>query len=159
MREPLLIIDSSHNLPGMETLSAEMDELGGGGPLDIVLGVMKDKGWEPMVDRLLPFARRFIIVEADVERSMPAPELELGVKERIGMAGTGEGPRLAQAPEVICSPDVGGAMRRILEDREGRYLVTGSTYLAGEVMSHLLSMGVMDRSELGLPVQADPLLQ
>ena len=158
---PLLVIDGSHNPPGMRSLAAALPDVFGPERFDVVFGVMGDKDLKGILVHLHSFARSITAVAPNVKRSLPAGDLELRIRDwRSSRAGEGRNasPLGHALPAVRSSADLRGELERILEDRNGRYLVTGSIFLAGEVMGCLMDMGAATAMGLGLPPQGEAIV-
>lgn len=96
---PLFIIDGGHNPPAVEATARSLKEVYPGQKFVFVLGVMRDKDVDGILERLLPLAERFVCVAPPVPRALAAAELaakvrRLGVEAETAMSVT-EGARLA----------------------------------------------------------------
>ncbi|MGF1618037.1 MAG: bifunctional folylpolyglutamate synthase/dihydrofolate synthase [Acidimicrobiia bacterium] len=123
---PLVLIDGAHNADGVTTL---VDSLGAEYPSvkwHIVLGVMRDKNIDAMIEDLAPIASGFVVTAARSERATPPLDLAERVEAVVDVP-------------VLVAEDAGYAvdMARAEAGAEGNVLVTGSLYLVGEVRSHL----------------------
>jgi dihydrofolate synthase/folylpolyglutamate synthase len=151
--DPVMMVDGSHNAPGVGALALELDPGLDGERYTVILGIMEDKDWRPMVDPLIAIARRIITVTVGVERSMASEDLRDRVVRRVGDLG------LSRAVTVISLPDVSTALELVAEEEgRGPYLVTGSIFLAGEVLGLTIANGVAGPEELGLPARGPSIL-
>jgi dihydrofolate synthase/folylpolyglutamate synthase len=141
--EPLLMVDGSHNAAGLSTLAEELSTRHGEKAFDVIVGVMEDKDWVPMVRELLPLGRRFAAVTVDVERTLGGEELG----RKLGELAGGDAVQVMSVEEALDRALAG----------PGPTVVTGSIYLAGEVLGVLRNRGAADPEKLGLPRAADPL--
>ena len=74
-RNPVFLLDGSHNPHGMAATVESLKELFPGQKFVFLLSVMADKDYRPMLESLLPLADRFFTVTADTPRALPAEEL------------------------------------------------------------------------------------
>ena len=120
-RDPVLILDGSHNPEGVLTTVDVLDGLGIT-PLTYVVAFMDDKDAEGMIRALGPSASKIIVTEVDTSRSMKTAELATLVRSLY------EGP--VEAVESSAE-----AMERALRTAEGKGVcVIGSFYLAGDAL-------------------------
>lgn len=68
-RDPLVIVDAAHNVDGIRILVEELDGLVGGGSIHLLFGVLGDKRWEEMVDRIAPRVASATVARVPVGRS------------------------------------------------------------------------------------------
>jgi dihydrofolate synthase / folylpolyglutamate synthase len=118
-----LLLDGAHNLAGVASLEHSLTRYYPGVPMTLVLGILEDKDWPPMVDVLAPLARRILCVPVRSERSA-SPE---GLAEACRQSN----PR---AQVQVCG-SVQEALAHSVAD--AFTLVAGSLYLVGEVMELL----------------------
>ncbi len=118
-RQPLVLLDVSHNPPGFRTTLSFLRELFPRASFKIILGLAKDKDSRSIVDILIGEAKEIALVEWFSERGLPA---------RV----------LAQAfarhnVSTTLFPDVATAYRTMREHLTSRevLLIIGSHYLAG----------------------------
>ncbi len=122
---PEMVIDVAHNPAGAWALRAALSERYEDRPLIFVFGAMRDKAIAEMTEILFPLAERVIATRPQNPR-----------------AASGEEIRLAAArthTEIELAEDVGDALRRAraLAPQQSVVVITGSIYLAGEVMHSL----------------------
>lgn len=72
-REPLMICDTGHNVAGMEAIVNQLSQYQFD-QLWLILGMVQDKNIEEVLD-ILPKGARYIFVQADIPRALPASEL------------------------------------------------------------------------------------
>lgn len=98
---PLFIIDGGHNPPAVEATVRSLAEVYPGRKFVFLMGVMRDKDVDGIVERLLPLADRFVCVAPPVPRALAAAELAAKIRRRGVEAETAmsvaEGARLAMA--------------------------------------------------------------
>jgi len=126
---PEMVIDVAHNPAGAWALRAALSERYEDRPLIFVFGAMRDKAIAEMTEILFPLAERVIATRPQNPR-----------------AASGEEIRLAAArthTEIELAEDVGDALRRAraLAPQQSVVVITGSIYLAGEVMHSLEPAG------------------
>jgi dihydrofolate synthase/folylpolyglutamate synthase len=116
-----IVIDGAHNPAGARALVAYLHEAYGR-PLPMVVGAMRDKAVDALVDALSGAASRFIFTSVDSPRAAPAADLA-AVAARV-------------APHV---PAIAGgapmAALTDLVDGPGPVVVAGSLYLCGEILA------------------------
>jgi dihydrofolate synthase/folylpolyglutamate synthase len=119
--DPLVIVDGAHNEDGVRTLIDELPAIIGNRPLHLLFGVMRDKHWQPMVERLGPLVRSATIASVLPPR--------------------GEEPeRVAAQFRTHCPVEVVDDARRAMAavwqrtPRDAAILVTGSLFLIGAVL-------------------------
>lgn len=117
-----VLLDGAHNAAGADALAAYLGQCASQ-PLTLVFGVMKDKDFRGIAERLLPFADAVITVSPDNSRAIDASALADAVRPFAG-----ERPIIA-ARNAAAALD---AARRITP-ADGLIVVTGSLYLVGEV--------------------------
>ncbi|MCE5244985.1 MAG: bifunctional folylpolyglutamate synthase/dihydrofolate synthase [Desulfobacteraceae bacterium] len=120
-RQPLIVLDGAHNVPGAEALREALKRSFAYRRLHLVLGVMADKDIKGIFRRLLPLAETVIFTQPRYARAASAEELK-----RIA------GP---SAHDALVIPDPASAIERarLLAHPEDLICITGSLYFAGEV--------------------------
>jgi dihydrofolate synthase/folylpolyglutamate synthase len=73
--DPFIILDGAHNPSAVRTLKAFLQKGVGWRRLILVLGVLKDKTWKPMVRELAGISDRMILTAPDYERAADPQEL------------------------------------------------------------------------------------
>jgi dihydrofolate synthase / folylpolyglutamate synthase len=122
---PRVVLDGAHNPAGVAALVRELPGLAGGRPVHLVFGVLADKRWSEMVERLAPAVADVAVVPV-VERRSESP------------ARVGELFRRFVPTRIERSATT--AIERLLEDpryRDDVILVAGSLFLVGEARAHL----------------------
>jgi dihydrofolate synthase/folylpolyglutamate synthase len=120
-REPLVVLDGAHNLPGAEAAAATLEEgFAVAGERRLVVGVLGGRDPEELLRRLgAASAAEVVCCTPDSPRALPAEEL-------VGVV-TGLGGRARAVP------DVGRALLAALDHAgaDDAVLVTGSLYTVG----------------------------
>lgn len=126
VRSTPLLLDGAHNPEACSVLAKSLAEEFGGRKWVGVLGVMKDKDLESMVQHLAPHLDRVVATSVDYPRALSPRRIAQRVRERWELP-------------VVERKDPADAVReaRRLVGREGGVLVVGSLYLVGEVRTVL----------------------
>lgn len=118
-----VVLDAAHNPAGVEALVAALQTRYPNQRLALVLGILRDKDWATMCERLAPLAGRIATVPVGSERTADAAELARACR------------RAAPATEVVACDSLGAALERMAN--EPFVVVTGSSYLVGEALEWL----------------------
>src|SRR5437867_4307683 len=123
--KPTVIVDGTHNAPGVPTLSTSLRELFPREKPIFVLGVLEDKDLKAFADHLGPLASRLLIARPDTPRAYPPEEIARAFAAHV------------KDPLII--PKVSEAVDRAvsLAGPDGLVVITGSIYTAGEALAHL----------------------
>jgi len=124
-RSPTVIVDGTHNAPGVPALAISLRELFPERRFTFVLGILNDKDLRAFADHLGPLADRIIATRPQTPRAYGP--------EEIVAAFAGKSP----SAEIVAS--VADAFDRALGGAaaEDVVVVTGSIYTAGEALAHL----------------------
>lgn len=122
-RRPFVLLDGAHNAEGAQALAAALSVVFPDRRPVFVMGILREKPVERMLQALLPLGRAVVFTVPRSSRTPPMPPEELA--------------RLAGGliDEVATELDAGRAMERAWElaGPEGLVCVCGSLYLVGEV--------------------------
>lgn len=120
--EPLILMDSAHNLMGIQSLAAMLRDILSDRRLVLLFGLLQDKNYHAMANTIAPLADEIILTKPLNERAL-APET------------------LAALPcfsnkSVTTISDIGKAFDLALNrtEKQDCLCITGSLYLAGEVL-------------------------
>ena len=80
--EPVVIVDGSHNPPGMKATAESLKKHFPQQKIIFILGVMGDKELDAMIQYILPLAKEFITVTPDNKRAMKAEELAFYLQKK-----------------------------------------------------------------------------
>ncbi|MBL9171197.1 MAG: bifunctional folylpolyglutamate synthase/dihydrofolate synthase [Verrucomicrobiales bacterium] len=117
------ILDGAHNADGAQVLRDTLESEYPGQQAVFVLGVLKDKAWETMIEVLLPLMKRLVLVRVDSNRTATPDELEPFCRSR--------------APQLrIEKADTVAAALRSTRDAE-LSVIAGSLYLVGQALELL----------------------
>jgi dihydrofolate synthase / folylpolyglutamate synthase len=122
---PEMVIDVAHNPAGAWALRSALSEQYEGRPLIFVFGAMRDKAIAEMTEILFPLAERVIATRPENPRAASPEEIQRAAM-RTGV-------------EIETAESVQSAMERArtLAKSDTVIIVTGSIYLAGEVMGSI----------------------
>lgn len=118
---PLVILDGAHNPAGADALARELPGLARGRPIHLVFGVLADKRWGAMLERLEPLVADAVIVPVPERRSEDPARVAESLCTRLPTRTAASGTKAIDA---------------LLDDLAGRdevILVAGSLFLVGEV--------------------------
>ena len=125
--KPLFLFDGSHNMQGIDAACEAFAHYFGNEKLYLVTGVMADKAYDAMADKLLRFAKKVFTVTPDNPRALAAEELA-ALYRRKGVD--------AESFESVAD----AVSAALSEANEKGYAVAalGSLYMYGEVKAALL---------------------
>ena len=126
-RHPLLVLDGCHNPDGTAALAATLAEAGYDGNLVGVIGFLKDKNCEKMLENLSPCFDKVFTVAPDSPRAMTAEELEQAAKFHMDAEAAGS-----------VSDGIKQAVVWADENNLAGVVICGSLYLAAEARPILL---------------------
>ena len=124
-----VLLDAAHNVEGARALAAYLRRRHPERPA-LVLGVMRDKDVEGILDALLPAVSSVVATAADTARAIPASELAARI------AATGP------SVPVHAEPDPGAAVERALSSG-GTVCVAGSIFVVGAVRDGLKRRAIL----------------
>ena len=79
-KHPVFLVDGAHNPHGMAAAAESLQAIFPDQKLLLILGVLADKDYRSMLDRILPLARKVLCVTPDNPRALPAAELADAVR-------------------------------------------------------------------------------
>jgi dihydrofolate synthase/folylpolyglutamate synthase len=128
-REPLVLLDGAHNAAGIEVMIAEVRALAAGRRVRVLFGVMRDKGWESMLQALAGVANEIVLTRPRQPRSA-SPETLRGA---------------VSCPVRVCEDPV-EAYREVVATsaRDDIVVVAGSLFLGGDRMPLVDPMRIAD---------------
>ncbi len=120
---PQMVIDVAHNPAGSWALRSALSEQYESRPLIFVFGAMRDKAVAEMTEILFPLAERVIATRPQNPRAASPDEIQRAA--------------LRTGAEIETAESVQSAMERArtIANNDAVIVVTGSIYLAGEVMA------------------------
>lgn len=124
-REPYIVLDGGHNMQGIEVLTSSLKKYFPGKKIRIVCGMLKDKEYGKMIERLGEAASEFIAVRANSPRALSADELRSAIEE--------------SGKKAIAAGSIREGVDKALEvtKKEEVLVFCGSLYMIGEVRSIL----------------------
>ena len=110
-RKPLVIIDGAHNPEAAIVLKQALDEYFPGRPVTFIMGVLRDKDYQTMMEIVLPGCRKLTAVTTDSPKALPAADLADCAKyycKNVLISDTIEGAlseciKSALPDEIICA--------------------------------------------------------
>ncbi|WP_058485813.1 bifunctional folylpolyglutamate synthase/dihydrofolate synthase [Defluviitalea phaphyphila] len=130
-KSPIILLDGAHNKEGIEALVRTFDQYFPNKEINLLIGVLKDKPYELMLDKLLPYVKNIIITEPKSPRKLAVDELEKIVK-KYNMS-------------VFKDSDIHKAFNLAykLTYKDGILCCAGSLYLIGELKNILKERGML----------------
>ncbi|MDR2167737.1 MAG: bifunctional folylpolyglutamate synthase/dihydrofolate synthase [Clostridiales bacterium] len=119
---PMILLDGAHNLQGAMALAHNMETLFAGGDFTVILGILRDKDYQKIVNILTAPAKRIIFTKPSYDLKAVAPEnlaklLKSDNQEVFAVQSYAEALQLAYR----------------ITPTDGIILVTGSLYLVGDI--------------------------
>ncbi len=116
-RNQLIVIDGAHNPDGAEALTAALKEYEGS---TAIIGVMRDKNYEEVLEKTLPHCKNVVCVKPNVPRALPNDELAVTAQQ--------------YCENVFVADDLKCALELAKKESDGKPIfVFGSLYLASEI--------------------------
>ncbi|MBQ3256999.1 MAG: bifunctional folylpolyglutamate synthase/dihydrofolate synthase [Oscillospiraceae bacterium] len=122
---PIVFVDGAHNMQGVESLRASVEQYLGDKRIVCLTGVLADKDWQRMMEVLEGFADHIITVTPDSPRALTAEALAGYLSQRGKWAWAAE--------SVQEGMDM--AIARALET-DSVIVACGSLYMAGEIRTY-----------------------
>jgi dihydrofolate synthase/folylpolyglutamate synthase len=128
--DPFILLDGAHNPSAVKTLERFLRNGIEADRLILVVGILKDKSWKPMLRKLAGLADRMILTRPEYERAADPDELASFVRP------------LKQ--EVVVVPRVPNAVSLALDEARSNdaICITGSLYTVGEAKACLDDTGI-----------------
>lgn len=119
--KPLFYIDGAHNIAGVNRLFETLEDLFPEKKFHFIIGMMKDKKYEAMIEIMLPLAKEFILISPDLARGFDAEQVAQFVR--------------ANGVTAIAKDDVSGVLSYIQNEipKEDIVIQFGSLYLVGDI--------------------------
>lgn len=124
-KDPFVLLDGAHNPSAIKTLKAFLKNRVAYRRLILVLGILKDKAWKPMVRELAVISHRMILTRPQYERAADPEELAAFARS------------LKQ--DALVSPCLPDAISLALNEagHGDMVCITGSLYTVGEAKAYL----------------------
>ena len=128
---PLVILDGAHNLSAVRNLSKYMAENLSHRRITLVAGILDDKLYESMLQKLLINCSRVILTQSKIDRSLE-PEKMYPIAKRY-------------VPDVTIVHDVGKAVQHALQtvSPDEAVCIAGSLYVVGEARAFFEEAGIV----------------
>ncbi|MDX2144130.1 MAG: folylpolyglutamate synthase/dihydrofolate synthase family protein [Rhodospirillaceae bacterium] len=117
-------LDGGHNAGGGQAIAELIDDLWRDRPLHVVAGMLTTKAAEDFLVSLAPRAASFTAVPVPGHAAAYAPEVLAEAAAKVGFSNVGFGASPMEAVQRV----------KTLTPAQGRVLICGSLYLAGEVL-------------------------
>ena len=123
--DPLIILDGAHNLAAARNLGGFLSGSLAGRPLTLVIGILNDKPYRPMLKSLLASADRLILTRAKIDRALEPQILYETARHLIA--------------DITVIPEVGRAVKHAVDTSRPReaICIAGSLYVVGEAKEAL----------------------
>ena len=132
-RDPLFVLDGGHNPQCMEALLQAAEDYLAGKRLTVVTGVLADKDYASMYDRMAPLAERFFTLTPPNPRALPGEALAEWLRRYGKPVEACQSAREAVDKALAAAP------------KDGAVLCFGSLYLASELRAAYLERRAGDR--------------
>ncbi len=128
-RKPFILLDGAHNPSAVRTLKKFLENSFSSRRLTMVVGVLEDKAWKPMLRDLASVAHRIILTRPQYERAADPHELASFLRP------------LKQ--DLVVIPKLSDAISFALEEtsKADAVCITGSLYTVGDARAYLDSAG------------------
>ncbi|MEY2409722.1 MAG: dihydrofolate synthase / folylpolyglutamate synthase [Verrucomicrobiota bacterium] len=131
-----IVLDGAHNSEGARALRAAFDELFPKARPTLILGVLADKDWRPIVDALAPLAGRIVLTPVSSRRTLEPSAMRAACTT------------VSPSVNVVVCATLEEALRNAAADP--LLLIAGSLYLVGEAMQLLGLTPKLAADELAL---------
>ncbi|MEA1964884.1 MAG: folylpolyglutamate synthase/dihydrofolate synthase family protein [Candidatus Aerophobetes bacterium] len=126
-KDPLFLVDCAHNVASAQALANFLKEISQARKIILIMGVSKNKDVEGMGKVLLPLVDEIILTKVNSPRAMEPEEIKKRIKN-------------SSSRKIVIKDEVTEAISYTLSSAECKDIicVTGSVYLAGEVLKFFL---------------------
>lgn len=121
-KNPYIIIDGAHNLDGIKNLIRNLKDIFPDKKFSFLVGILKDKEYQKMVNEIEKFAEHIIFTKPNTERALSPEILAKSVKRKN--------------IEIIENPE---KAYRFIINSEKNWVICGSLYLCGDILNILKS--------------------
>lgn len=122
-----VIVDGAHNPNGVSELINNIQYYFNNKKVIFIVGFLKDKDYNTMLARVLPFAKHFVLIQPESNRALPTNELAK-VLRRKGYENTSE--------EVDASAAIKKAYS--LAEKDTVIIAFGSLYMIGDIKNYFM---------------------
>lgn len=131
--DPLFLIDGAHNRQGVEMLEKNLKQLFDyNDKLTLIFGMMKDKEFRFMIDKMSPLANKVLVVSPDWERGINPKEVAQSIQTKQTPAYPLEGS--AEIYDYVVNQ----------AKKDEKIVLFGSLYLVGDVRKLFNEKGLID---------------
>ena len=124
-KNPLLLVDGSHNPQGMQATVESLKRYFPDRKLQFVFGAMADKELDVMIELFLPLAKKIVVTAPSMPRAMKPEELYAVCEEKC---------KGRYEVELMLCPTIADVAQYIKEETADEVIVAiGSLYLVGEI--------------------------
>lgn len=118
--KPIVIIDGAHNLQGVEELSKNLCKYFKNDKINFIMGVLKDKDYQSMINYTLPIAKTYMTITPSNPRALNSEELCCQIRQMGGDATA------FKSIQEVCNYAVENMKNEVI-------CVFGSLYFLGEI--------------------------
>ena len=133
---PLVLADGAHNPDGVRVLAQSLAAVEVPRPTVGVLAIMRDKGYDEMLEELVPLLDAAVCTQASEPRSLTAEELTAALRAAAARRG-----RAFTAIRAETDPHAAVALARASAGPGGSVLIGGSLYLLEDLRDVLAGLG------------------
>jgi dihydrofolate synthase/folylpolyglutamate synthase len=133
---PLVLADGAHNPHGVRVLAQSLAAVDVPRPTVGVLAIMRDKGYDEMLEHLVPLLDAAVCTQASEPRSLTAEELAAALRAAAARLG-----REFAAIRAETDPHAAVALARASAGFGGSVLIGGSLYLLEDLRDVLVGRG------------------
>ncbi len=133
---PLVLADGAHNPDGVRVLAQSLAAVDVPRPTVGVLAIMRDKGYDEMLEHLVPLLDAAVCTQASEPRSLTAEELAAALRAAAARLG-----RAFTAVRAETDPHAAVALARDSAGPGGSVLIGGSLYLLEDLRDVLVGLG------------------
>lgn len=121
--EPFLMIDGAHNGHGVHALAESLAKMFPGEKFHFIIGVLADKDYAQMIERILPLASHVTTVTPNCGRALQGEKLAEYIRSRGIFAGNQENLSEVFAP----------FLKKTEQSRKEKVIAFGSLYFIGDI--------------------------
>lgn len=129
-KSPMVLLDGAHNLYAARNLGKFLSTDLKARKKTLVVGILDDKPYVPMLKSLVPSCDRVVLTRAKIDRALPAEVLLATTQEMTS--------------DITVIPDVAEAVQYAIDtsEKDDAICVAGSLYVVGEAKEHFEKSGI-----------------
>lgn len=133
-REPMLVLDGAHNVAGVETLKAALEEIFDYDNLYLIIGIANDKESKKMLELLCPLATEVVLTAAKTHRAIPPETLLTQIYDDVALGVK------AKTQRVTIVKNIPDAIQYAVQlaGKTDLICIAGSLYVVGEAREVLV---------------------